>query len=136
MKKYSIYFLMVLFVLGGFACSDDDDDDGPAPTPALPIIDFGAPYQILDNGGDLDPVLAGDSLRVTVGYSGCSNANEFELRTRVLNSTRAEVWLFKTTEEACQAYFQVSKTYILPQSVLEKENIVLVGPDFNSFTLR
>ncbi len=135
MKTFRVLFLLGLVAIAGLSC-DDDDDNGPAPAPALPLISFGAPYQIVDDAEVLVPKLVGDSLRLGLAYSGCSDGHVFELRSRVLNSTRAEVWLFKITDEACLAFFQESRTFRVPQSALEKENILLVGPDFNSYILR
>lgn len=140
LNSYLIYSLVLLFTAVLFGCSDDDDDDAPpSPTPA--IIDFGANYAVLEGAtgptGIEIPVLAGDSLWVRVGFSGCSADHEFELRSRLLSANRAEVWLYKITEdEDCAAYFAPDEFHRIPFDVLARNEIFLVGPGFYSYQLR
>lgn len=131
---------MFLFTAVLLGCNDDDVDDAPPDTTPA-IIDFGANYAIVEGetgptGIEL-PVLAGDSLWAVVGYSGCDGNHEFELRSRLLSESRAEVWLYKITEdEDCAAYFAHDETHRVPFDVLERNEIFLVGPGFYSYQLR
>jgi len=132
--------IFVFFALLLIGCNDDDDDDdSPSPTPTPAVIDFGASYQIVDGtvSQGANPILVGDSVFIRVGYSGCADNHEFQFRTRVLSDTRAEVWMEKITDdESCSAFFTLDQVHRVPFSVLERENIYLVGPDFYTFQLR
>lgn len=134
----SAFIFPVLLLTG---CSDDDDDNGPVTPPAPEIIDFGANYYLWPNAtspsGDPLPVLAGDSLLIGVGHDGCSGGHEFEMRWRTLNANRAELWLYKITpDQGCAAVFIYEFSYRVPFEVLEKEEIVFVGPRFDTYPLR
>jgi hypothetical protein len=122
----------VTLLLVAAACSSDDDAPREVP---FPVISFGA-YYVLSTSND-PPVLVGDSLRAVVAWSGCGNDHMYELRHRILSSTRAELWLFKVTpDEACQAFFEKSYTFRVPPAVLARERIDLVGPNFTLVSLR
>lgn len=140
LRNYLLYSLMFLFVGVLFGCSDDDDDDTP-PNTAPTIIDFGTNYAVVEGitepTGIEIPVLAGDSLWVRVGFSGCSADHEFELRSRLLSENRAEIWLYKITEdEDCAAYFAPNEIHRVPFEVLARNEIYLVGPGFYSSQMR
>jgi hypothetical protein len=140
---FRIQFLPCLLFLGMLSftsCDDDDDDDSPASTATPITIEFGASYQVLD-GSTLSqgtpPVLSGDSVSIRVAYSGCTDNHEFEFHTRILSDSRAEIWLEKTTEDqACGAFYFFDEVHRVPFSVLERDEIYLVGPNFYSFRLR
>lgn len=136
-RPYS--FLLAIFALLLVSCNDDDDDDSPTSPPPPPTIEFGATYEVLNDNliQDGNPILVGDSVSIFVGYSGCADNHEFAFRTRVLSDTRAEVWLEKITEdESCSAFFILNEVHRVPFSVLERDEIFLVGPDFYTFRLR
>lgn len=140
--RFHLFFAMLLMpfaIITG--CNDDDDDDTPPSSPTPETIDFGASYYIVSNAtspvGDPLPVLAGDSLLIEVGHSGCSGDHEFEMRSRILNDNRAELWLYKITpDEGCAAAFSYELSYRVPFDVLSKEEIVFVGPIFDTYPLR
>jgi hypothetical protein len=141
LNHLSLRFSLVLFTCALLlvGCNDDDDDDSPSPTPTPAVIDFGASYQIVDGtiSQGANPILVGDSVFIRVGYSGCADNHEFQFRSRVLSDTRAEVWMEKITEdESCSAFFTLDEVHRVPFSVLEREKIFLVGPDFYTFQLR
>ncbi len=132
---------ILLFAAATFvaSCANDDDDTEVAPIPAT--ISFGALYSINDNAvtqfGVALPALAGDSLLLEVGYSGCSSGHEFELRSRLLNAERAEIWLYKLTpDEACLASFAPRESFRVPIDVLSRNEIDLIGPNFGVYPLR
>jgi hypothetical protein len=141
--KYFKYLFIILFVPLIWSCNDDDDDDDDDDNPSQPtpvLIDFGATYGIMDgqSAGGVDlPVLAGDSLYVRVGYSGCEANHEFQFRSRILGENVAEVWYEKITpDEDCQAFFAIDKVDRVPFDVLARKEIYLVGPNFYTFQLR
>jgi len=140
-SNLTTFFLFIIAI--GLTSCDDDGDDTDAPTqPATTpqTIEFGNDYQILD-GSTLSqgalPILAGDSVFIRVAYSGCTANHEFEFNTRTLGEKRAEIWLEKVTgDELCSAFFTNDQVHRVPFSVLEKEEIFLVGPDFYNLKLR
>lgn len=140
-SRYFFYFLFFSFTLSLSSCNDDDDDDDTPPVATPATVDFGAAYSIVQgetNPGGIElPVLAGDSVLIRVAYSGCNPGHEFEFETRLLSSTRAEIWLKKTTEdESCAAFFTSDESFRVPFDVLAREDIFLLGPDYYSVNLR
>src|SRR5262245_41162854 len=95
----------------------------------------GFAFVISTDGGSGPPALEGDRLVVGVSYSGCSGNHEFELRSRQLSPTHAEVWLVKVTpDQACTTMVRETKEFRLPVD-LAGEKLTLRGPDGESYPL-
>ena len=105
------------------ACSDP-----VAPDPAA----FGALYRIKETPDP--PVLAGQTLDVTLEYGGCRNNHEFELRSRVTSPTSVDVWLRKTTpDEPCDMLVIERRSF---QVTASSGSVRLLGPAGAAFILR
>ena len=96
----------------------------------------GFAFVISSDGGSGPPALEGDRLVVGVSYSGCSADHEFELRSRQLSPTHAEVWLYKVTpDQACTTMVRETKEFRLPANLADMTELTLRGPDGKTYPL-
>lgn len=98
-------------------------------------VDFGDYYRLVIE--DAAPKMASEQLRLTVGYSGCSDNHPFKVDYRVINSKAAEVWLVHDgLGEACEKFITESRTLDLPKALLAFEKIMLQVPGAEPISLR
>jgi hypothetical protein len=116
-------FLLALLAVG---CSSP-----VAPDPSA----FGAQYRI--QIAPDPPVIAGQTLTVTLEYGGCGGNHEFELRFRMTSAMSADVWLRKVTpDQPCDMQVIERRSFVLPGSVTAPLSLRLLGPDDLEFGLR
>jgi hypothetical protein len=94
---------------------------------------FGDPYEIVVNispaAPDVPPMLVGDSLHVTVAYTGGCRDHEFQLEHRVRQDT-ARTWIHHDARgDPCEAYLHDELVLAVPPAVLERDAIVLLNPE-------
>jgi hypothetical protein len=115
------FFAVAALLLLG--CSDPVAPDPDA---------FGARYLIQSDPDP--PVLIGQTLEVTLEYSGCRTDHEFELRSRATSANSADVWLRKTTpDEPCDMLVIERRTFLVTTSA---DAVRLLGPEGAAFILR
>jgi len=123
MKTFANFLTVLLISIVG--CVNDQSNG---------IVQFGSQYNLLQTQSQ--PSLTDDSLLVMIAYSGCNGNHTFSLNYRISSST-AEVWLFKETpDQACDAYFQESRAFPVPNQVRNFSKVVLLGPPDKKFALK
>ena len=102
-----------------------------APDPSA----YGAHYQI--QIAPDPPVLAGQTLTVTLEYGGCGGHHEFELRYRMTSAISADIWLRQVTpDQPCDMLVIERRSFSLAGAVTAAASIRLLGPDDAVFPLR
>lgn len=120
MKTFANLLTVVLLLIVG--CINDQGND---------TTQFGSSYNLLQT--QTQPSLTTDSLLVMVA---CSGNHVFSLKHRVISST-AEVWLFKETpDQMCDAYFEESKAFAVPNEIRNFSKVILLGPRDKRFALK
>lgn len=123
MKTFANLLTVVLLLIVG--CTNDQDSEA---------TQFGSYYSLLQT--QTQPSLTTDSLLVRVGYSGCNGNHTFSLKYRVISSI-AEVWLFKETAgQPCDASFEESKVFAVPNEIRNSSKVILLGPQDKKFVLK
>lgn len=98
-------------------------------------IQFGDAYRILTETAR--PEVQNNTLRLQVGYSGCSGGHPFRLEYRQADAHTAEMWLVHDGRgEMCEAYFTETLTLALPDELLRYQSVVLHLPGADAMMLR
>ena len=98
-------------------------------------IQFGDTYRILTETAR--PEVQNQTLRLQVGYSGCSGGHPFRLEYRRIDSNTAEMWLVHDGRgEMCEAYFTEDLTLELPDELLRYQSVMLHLPGADAMVLR
>ncbi|HOJ03082.1 MAG TPA: hypothetical protein PK916_03670 [Bacteroidota bacterium] len=110
--------LIACCVLPLASCEDD-------PVPSKD--EFGYSY-IVDERDEIARIV-GDTLQVTVAYSGCTARHEFSLEARREAAGRMRIWLYKhTPDQDCEMFFYGPHSFALADSLLSSPSLLLVGP--------
>ena len=101
--------------------------------PIAKVVDFGYDYHIIEPDSNI--ILKSDSLKVFVGYSGCSAPHQFTLQYYI-NEEETVIWFNKVTpDEPCDMYiFHWIKTKI-PEKIISTRKLIFEGPRNVSLTL-
>lgn len=98
-------------------------------------IQFGDTYRILTETAR--PEVQNQTLRLQVGYSGCSGGHPFRLDYRQVDSHTAEMWLVHDGRgEMCEAYITETLTLELPDELLRYQSVMLHLPGADAMVLR
>lgn len=98
-------------------------------------IQFGDAYRVLTETAR--PEVQNQTLRLQVGYSGCSGGHPFRLEYRQVDSHSAEMWLVHDGRgEMCEAYFTEALTLVLPDELLRYQSVMLHLPGADAMVLR
>tara|TARA_R110000868_G_scaffold37111_4_gene131362 strand:+ start:52085 stop:52423 length:339 start_codon:yes stop_codon:yes gene_type:complete len=110
-----------------FGCTENNTDSNSQE------IEFGASYSVVITS-DL-PSIENGILTIRVGYSGCNAGHSFEFKNRITNSL-SEIWLLKlTNDQLCDAYFVEDLAFVLSESILNSDEIVLATPNDERISL-
>lgn len=122
MKRLS-FLLIVLFLAG---CVNNSED-----------IDrlFGYRYSIDET--HMAPVIAGDSLVVTLQYEGCTTNHQFTLQYEEHWQDYTELWLFKNTpDQFCELVLHETRSFKLPMETFSAKKVYLLGPQGKRIRVR
>lgn len=123
--------LLLASVLAG-ACSDAPPASPGEPEPAPLERRFGDPYQVVFSRGpaepDTPPGLAGDTLVVTLGYSGGCADHDFRLRARAVADTTHLWFTHDARGDRCEAFVTEARREPLPEAARGAGVLVLDNP--------